>query len=320
LHLYTENTAIASANYYDNVFFGSTGQHTTSQLVYFEADASGSTFNNCNVYNNICKRSTENYGNFGAIAVGGVGTVTNALIANNTLLGNSSAYGILVSGTNNHAKIENNIIKGWGEGGIYYTAAPGVTWDHNFYSGNTNLGELSNATTYNTLSAWQTGLGGTNEAHGINNAASGISTDGMPDAGCPAIDAGTSLATFFTTDYAGITRPQGPAWDIGAYEYVAGTAAASPAFDHRVLPLATISLRNSDFAIALSVSAQSPELAVVDISGRVVYRAMLNKTGEAVYNCAWDRAPAAGAYFAVVKETSRNDGGILARTKFVIGK
>jgi hypothetical protein len=35
-------------------------------------------------------------------------------------------------------------------------------------------------------------------------------------------DKGTDLSSYFTTDKAGTTRPQGPAWDIGAYEYGSG--------------------------------------------------------------------------------------------------
>jgi len=39
--------------------------------------------------------------------------------------------------------------------------------------------------------------------------------------GSDAIDAGTDLSfTGFSTDKDGISRPQGVAWDIGAYEYV----------------------------------------------------------------------------------------------------
>jgi hypothetical protein len=40
--------------------------------------------------------------------------------------------------------------------------------------------------------------------------------------GSTGIDAGVSLASYFTTDYWGTTRPQPPGgtWDIGAYEYV----------------------------------------------------------------------------------------------------
>ncbi len=35
----------------------------------------------------------------------------------------------------------------------------------------------------------------------------------------PMINAGVSLSTFFATDRLGVARPQGGAWDIGAYEY-----------------------------------------------------------------------------------------------------
>jgi hypothetical protein len=31
-------------------------------------------------------------------------------------------------------------------------------------------------------------------------------------------DAGVSLSSYFTTDKDGVTRPQGSAWNIGAYE------------------------------------------------------------------------------------------------------
>ncbi len=44
----------------------------------------------------------------------------------------------------------------------------------------------------------------------------------------PAINAGVGL-NGFATDFAGTIRPQGSAWDIGAYEYKGGPAPASPA-------------------------------------------------------------------------------------------
>jgi len=42
-------------------------------------------------------------------------------------------------------------------------------------------------------------------------------------------DKGTSLDVFFTDDKNGTPRPQGSAWDIGAFEYAPGTAAKRPA-------------------------------------------------------------------------------------------
>ncbi len=41
-------------------------------------------------------------------------------------------------------------------------------------------------------------------------------------------DHGTSLSSYFTTDKDGVSRPQGSAWDIGAYEYNSGGTAAKP--------------------------------------------------------------------------------------------
>jgi len=50
----------------------------------------------------------------------------------------------------------------------------------------------------------------------------------------PAIDAGTAIAAV-PTDYAGVTRPQGARYDIGAYESAGGTAPASPRNFHFVV-------------------------------------------------------------------------------------
>jgi len=41
----------------------------------------------------------------------------------------------------------------------------------------------------------------------------------------PAINAGTSISAYFTTDKDGVTRPVGAAWDMGAYEYDSGAPA-----------------------------------------------------------------------------------------------
>jgi hypothetical protein len=45
--------------------------------------------------------------------------------------------------------------------------------------------------------------------------------------GSPAVDAGTSVSAP-TTDFDGVPRPQGSAWDIGAYEYVVSGSATVP--------------------------------------------------------------------------------------------
>jgi len=48
------------------------------------------------------------------------------------------------------------------------------------------------------------------------------------------IDKGTTIASF-SNDYIGTQRPQGPAWDIGAYEFTSATQVPSPPQNLRLL-------------------------------------------------------------------------------------
>src|SRR5438093_5022735 len=57
----------------------------------------------------------------------------------------------------------------------------------------------------------------------------------------PAIDAGTTLASVMT-DYDGVTRPQGSAYDIGAYEYA---TAATPTPSTTANPVALYTFDNT---------------------------------------------------------------------------
>jgi len=55
--------------------------------------------------------------------------------------------------------------------------------------------------------------------HGANVDPS-LDTEYKPDdGGDPTVNAGLDLSGYFTTDFDGVTRPYGPEWDIGAYEY-----------------------------------------------------------------------------------------------------
>jgi hypothetical protein len=67
------------------------------------------------------------------------------------------------------------------------------------------------------------------DAHGINDDPNLDSADDYRlKVTSPAIDAGTSFSGYFTTDRDGNARPDGLAWDMGAYEYQSGSATATP--------------------------------------------------------------------------------------------
>jgi hypothetical protein len=51
----------------------------------------------------------------------------------------------------------------------------------------------------------------------------------LTSADTAARDQGTNLSSYFSTDKDGVSRPQGSAWDIGAYEYVPGGDTTRPA-------------------------------------------------------------------------------------------
>lgn len=51
----------------------------------------------------------------------------------------------------------------------------------------------------------------------------------------PSRDAGLDLSSLFTTDKDGVSRPQGSAWDIGAYEFAAAGAGPGPPTNLRVV-------------------------------------------------------------------------------------
>ncbi len=120
--------------------------------------------------------------------------------------------------------IKNNLMYGNG-GGMYIgtDAAPLTTSDYNFLQ----TSSVWSGTAYSSLLTWQAASGqDTNSEWGTNplwsNPANG---DFTLQFSSPAKNVGVSLVGVFTTDKVGISRPQGAAWDIGAYEYVSSGGA-----------------------------------------------------------------------------------------------
>lgn len=158
----------------------------------------------------------------------------------------NQVWGILLTGSNN--QIYNNVIYGLnignavvGNAGISVTANSSSLWNNTVY-GNSQTGiyidvnsssmTLRNNITYNN--------GGANYANFSSTTIQDHNLIGVNPtfvnatianfnllAGSPAIDAGLTIATV-ATDIVGIFRPQGAAYDIGAYEFIPGAPSGPP--------------------------------------------------------------------------------------------
>jgi hypothetical protein len=138
-------------------------------------------------------------------------------VLNNTIVGNA-IYGLEVSASSTTitlSDVVNNIFASNISQDISITSGVTLTsCDYNLYyraSGNSWKYQGSEK----TWAQWQA-LGF--DAHGVN--ADPLLTNYIPGVGSPAIASGVDLSATFTTDILGVTRPQGVAWDIGAYEFL----------------------------------------------------------------------------------------------------
>lgn len=158
---------------------------------------------------------------------------TNNIIANNTFAYNKLA-GIVnwQSGANNNI-FENNIFYENGVGTQSDSGAQGIQWQS---SGGNNLvkNNLFHATLPGSTVDFISSQPGTFYTESGSVHANPLFVNGpaqlpaAPDfqlqSGSPAIDKGLSIPTITTVDLKGTTRPQGPAYDIGAYEVLTGSA------------------------------------------------------------------------------------------------
>jgi PKD repeat protein len=112
---------------------------------------------------------------------------TNTDIYNNTVYNNTGNAGIDITSSSTGAVVENNIAYHNGNGN-YSDAGTGTTQDHNLFTKDPQFVDAAN--------------------HNFHLQSTS-----------PAINAGITIA-LVTTDYDGVSRPQGGAYDIGAFEYV----------------------------------------------------------------------------------------------------
>jgi hypothetical protein len=136
-------------------------------------------------YNNLIYNNTINLTGFGA-GIQVLSSSANGLVYNNTVYQNGPAGGILIYAGSRGTIVKNNIAFGNLGGDIVNDAGPDATIGFNL----TSDPKFVNAGTF----------------------------DFHLQSTSPAIDAGTTLS-LVTTDFDGRPRPQGSAYDIGAYEY-----------------------------------------------------------------------------------------------------
>jgi len=155
----------------------------------------------------------------------------NSIIRNTKVYNNGTGIGVYWGGNN---KIYNNLVYN-NKGGIRVGTSNGFFWNNTVYN-NPNWGiyvdQAPNALINNI--AYQNGTGNIYNGNGAANTLSNnlttdplfvnsASNDFHLQSTSPAINAGVSTAPVVTTDFDGISRPQGSAYDIGAYEYVGAT-------------------------------------------------------------------------------------------------
>lgn len=135
------------------------------------------------MYNNVIYNIQKTGGGTAGI---GIWISQNARVFNNTVYGNAND-GIDIYSTSSGTMLRNNI--SYGNGSDYSNAESDLVQSNNLFSINPIF---------------------------VNPGSSNFRLQ----TNSPAKDAATSLSSVFTTDLEGIPRPQGPSWDIGAYELV----------------------------------------------------------------------------------------------------
>lgn len=172
--------------------------------------------NNLITFNNQSK-----WGGLFRLALDG-GSVSNIKYYNNTLIGAGSEWVFKITPgiySIQNLDIRNNLISGSSQ--YYFYITPTTAISNSFVSDN-NLFFGGGATpfyhfnTAKNLTTWQNDA---NQDTGSINANPLLNPDHSLSSASSAINKGVAFYSFLN-DYDNISRPQGSAWDIGAYEYI----------------------------------------------------------------------------------------------------
>jgi parallel beta-helix repeat protein len=204
-------------NVFDRNDFHDNGEYGIHMYGGAQADQSnGNIVRNNRFWNN--NQNVSRYGDrngAGLLLGNGSGNVA----YNNILWGNDTAIEVAYGGANN-TYVYNNTVYGNAGAAINISAADNTVMTNNLLFGNLTaiLDNDNNPTTTGSNNLCDSGGVGCSLISDPLFANVSMS-DFHLQAGSPAIDSGFNLAGIVPADFDGVPRPQGSAYDVGAYEY-----------------------------------------------------------------------------------------------------
>jgi hypothetical protein len=199
-----------SKEYKNNIIDGGSYHDNTGQGIQCYPTCANTTIRNIKSYNN---------GSWGVLFLGGPGNkIYNSVFYQNDLSGSAGAVCLCSPGVEAYnLTLYNN------DGDGIYVDNNGVVIRNSISLGNKGSNLLSGPEAGSTTTSNNIFSGAASD-HFVNVAAYDLQIQFTSTAR----DAGMSISGTFITDLRGITRPQGMAWDIGAYEFIAAQPPAAP--------------------------------------------------------------------------------------------